>query len=267
MKITFLGTAANQIPFGFCNCNNCNLARKTKGKSIRKAASILINDDLIIDLGPDIHTSLLMYGKKTTRIKYALQTHCHIDHFDTRAISGLIFGKPENVINVIASEASIKTIKKGFPRNINNLVNTENLKLLCINSGESIFIGQYHIKAITSTHSSGCLLYVINYKNKNVFYATDTALFNKEVFEQLENIRINLLILDHTFKFKNGYHLNNESFYTTINELWKKGIIDENTRIYATHLSHDEFSIHENDEIEISKSGYCLAYDGLELII
>ncbi len=268
MKITFLGTAANHIPLGFCNCTNCNLVRKIQGKSIRKSASILVNDDLIIDLGPDIHSSLLMYDKKETKIKYALQTHCHIDHFDTRAISGLIFGKPKNVINIIASEASLKTIKKGFPRNINNLANTENLKLLCISSGQSISVGQYCIKAITSTHSSkGCLLYVFNYNEKNIFYATDTAPFNEEVFEQLENIRIDLLILDHTFKFKNGYHLNNGSFDITINELLNRHIIDEKTKIYATHLSHDEFSIHEDDEIEINKNGYCLAYDGLELII
>lgn len=267
MKITFLGTAANHIPLGFCNCNNCSLVRKTQGKSIRKSASILVDDDLIIDLGPDIHSSLSMYDKKATKIKYALQTHCHIDHFDTRAILGLIFGEPENVINIIASEVSLKIIKRGFQRNINNLANTENLKLLCINSGQSISVGKYCIKAITSTHCNDCLLYVINYKDKNIFYATDTALFNEEVFEQLEDIKIDLLILDHTFKFKNGYHLNNKSFDITINELLNRHIIDEKTKIYATHLSHDEFSIHEDDEIEINKNGYCLAYDGLELII
>ena len=52
MKITMLGTAAIGYPLTFCNCENCKQARIHKGKSIRKRASILINDDLtkIIDL-------------------------------------------------------------------------------------------------------------------------------------------------------------------------------------------------------------------------
>lgn len=82
MKVTMLGTAAIGYPFAFCNCENCKLARLHKGKSIRKRASILINDDLIIDLGPDTQTAMTMYDKDMGKIKYLLQTHIHTDHYD-----------------------------------------------------------------------------------------------------------------------------------------------------------------------------------------
>ena len=59
MKITMLGTGAIGYPLSFCNCDNCKEARIRKGKSIRKRASMLINDDLIIDLGPDTQTALI----------------------------------------------------------------------------------------------------------------------------------------------------------------------------------------------------------------
>lgn len=50
MKITMLGTAEIVYPLAFCNCENSKLSHIHKGKSIRKCASILANDDLIIFL-------------------------------------------------------------------------------------------------------------------------------------------------------------------------------------------------------------------------
>lgn len=72
MKITFLGTGAIGYPLAFCNCNNCQNARKYSGKSLRKRASILINDDLLIDLGPDTQSAMMMYNKNMGKVKYLL---------------------------------------------------------------------------------------------------------------------------------------------------------------------------------------------------
>ena len=73
MKITFLGTAAIGYPLAFCNCENCQQARIYRGKSIRKRSSILINENLLIDLGPDTQTSMMMYNKdKRLHIYYKL---------------------------------------------------------------------------------------------------------------------------------------------------------------------------------------------------
>ena len=70
MKITMLGTGAIGYPLTFCNCDNCNEARIRKGKSIRKRASMLINNDLLIDLGPDTQNAMSMYGKDMSKIAY-----------------------------------------------------------------------------------------------------------------------------------------------------------------------------------------------------
>ena len=69
MKITMLGTGAIGYPLAFCNCENCRLAKIYRGKSIRKRASILINEDLIIDLGPDTQTAMAMYNKDMGKIR------------------------------------------------------------------------------------------------------------------------------------------------------------------------------------------------------
>jgi phosphoribosyl 1,2-cyclic phosphodiesterase len=64
MIITFLGTsAANAYPEAFCRCDNCERARALGGPSLRKRSAVLVNDDLLIDLGPDIMTASSMHGR------------------------------------------------------------------------------------------------------------------------------------------------------------------------------------------------------------
>ena len=71
LKIKVLGTAAaTSMPLGFCNCDVCKKARQNGGKDIRKRSSIIINDEMLIDLGPDSINSCNMYGIDTGKIKY-----------------------------------------------------------------------------------------------------------------------------------------------------------------------------------------------------
>ena len=83
MIIKFLGTAAvNAYPEAFCRCDNCKRARELGGPSLRKRSSVLINDDLLIDLGPYIMTAAFMHDCTLTSVRYCLQTHPHADHLD-----------------------------------------------------------------------------------------------------------------------------------------------------------------------------------------
>ena len=74
MKITVLGTAAaTSMPLTFCNCDVCKESRRLGGRNIRKRSSIVINDDLLIDMGPDSINACSMYGIDAGNIKYLLQ--------------------------------------------------------------------------------------------------------------------------------------------------------------------------------------------------
>ena len=84
MILTFLGTsAANGYPEAFCRCDNCERARALGGPSLRKRSAALINDDLLIDLGPDIMTASNIHARPLCGVRYCLQTHAHADHLDT----------------------------------------------------------------------------------------------------------------------------------------------------------------------------------------
>ena len=83
MTLTFLGTAAaNGFPESFCKCGNCTKARALRGPSLRKRSAALINDDLLIDLGPDIMAASHAHACPLDNVRYCLQTHPHADHLD-----------------------------------------------------------------------------------------------------------------------------------------------------------------------------------------
>lgn len=277
MKITFLGTAAIGFPLSFCNCDNCQKAKKYKGKSLRKRASLLINDEMIIDLGPDVQTAMMMYDKDMGKVKYLLQTHPHLDHYNEEMLIARIpymAMKNQHELQLIASKICIENMSDRISRYEKaDLVTDEGKNKLLINSipiekGEIIEIDKYKIKAITSTHDEkhGSLLFVITYNDKNIFYATDTKMLTEEALNQLSNYKLDLVVLDHTFGDTDYTfsHLNKKAFIEQIKVLKDLKIIDEQTLIYATHISHDGNSYHEEIEEDAIRNGYHIAYDGLE---
>lgn len=280
MKITFLGTAAIGFPLSFCNCENCQKARKHKGKSLRKRASLLINDEMIIDLGPDVQTSMMMYDKDMGKVKYLLQTHPHLDHYNEEMLIARIpymAMKNQHELQLISSKLCIENMSERISRYEKaDLITEEGKNKLLVNpiaveNGTIIDINDYKIKAISSDHDikHGSILFVVTYNNKNIFYATDTKMLNEEALKQLSEYKLDLIILDHTFGDTDYTfsHLNKKSFIKQINILKKLNIITNETLIYATHISHDSNSYHEELEEEAIKDGYHIAYDGLELVL
>ena len=74
MKFTVLGSgAAEAIPDPYCSCEVCQTARREGGRHIRARSAALLNDDLLIDLGPDVVSAVsqfrLYLGKLSTVLK------------------------------------------------------------------------------------------------------------------------------------------------------------------------------------------------------
>ena len=62
MKIQYWGTAAAEgVPGIFCSCDTCKAARIKKGRCVRTRSQLLINDDLLVDFGPDTFAHTLKY--------------------------------------------------------------------------------------------------------------------------------------------------------------------------------------------------------------
>lgn len=282
MKILFLGTsAATSFPLAFCRCRVCEKARINKGKDIRKRSSVIINDDMLIDFGPDVVTSSNMYNIDLTNIWYILQTHGHSDHFDAGHLATRLkeyAAQDVNPVCIAASEETIKSLDKRMKAEDPNVDLFDpdwqrglNIDIRFIYSGDRIKMGNYYVTALESLHDiyENSLIYIISHNNKSVLYGTDLLEISEKAWEILKTFRLDLVILDHTYGkgFNSGGHLDAGQFADIISKMKEENIIHEKSMVYATHISHEGNDTHDIMEETAAKNGYHIAYDGLELEI
>ena len=280
MKITVLGSGGFGYPLVFCDCEYCNKARIMGGKNIRKRASLLVNDEMILDLTPDCLSAMNMYGKDMGKAKYLLQTHTHLDHFDINHFTSLDYKyatKRNNLLTLICSELCLSDIQNKASQfdkmNLynENYLNRINLSTKLINHGETLQIDNYTIKAIHCSHdeSIGAQIYLIKHNGKSLLYATDTPQISNIALQELKGEKIDCVFLDESFGVQEYTfsHLNIKGFNEYIKNLKQNNLLNENCLIYATHITHDGNPLHNELEQILSEYGYMSAYDGLEIEI
>ncbi len=280
MKITFLGTAAaTSCPLVFCRCEVCEQARKIGGKDFRKRSSLLINRDLLIDFGPDIMTASFMHSISIADVRYCLQTHSHSDHFDASHFSTRI--SEYAVVNIphlqlYASNATLKKMSEMLRNEgyVNDLLDQKeqkrmNLSVYPVKHFQSFKAGKYQISAFPTNHdkSVDSLLYTITENGYTVFYGADTDIIPEETWKGFheKKLQFDIVVLDHTYgpNIDGDGHLNANQFIEHVQRMKKENLLKENTRLFATHISHEGNPIHSNLVEYGKKHGYEIAYDGL----
>lgn len=273
MKITFLGTAAaDQIPSPYCGCLRCCHARKYRGPDIRKRCSYLINNNLLIDMSPDLLTACSMHNVDLLNMEYVLITHGHRDHFDIanlvvrkngffykeNYLPKFVFVAPPSVMSLLNnSEIQDKEIglqrKPVLPYNI-------------------VKLPPYHVKALPATHDfkiGDAVNYLIDDGESKTLIASDTAVYKDEVWPHLENLHLDKLVIECTVgtnvNYKEGQsrHLSIEGVDYMINKMKEIKAITKGTSIYATHFTHEHCPSHQEMRQLLKQIDVECAYDGL----
>jgi phosphoribosyl 1,2-cyclic phosphate phosphodiesterase len=284
MTITFLGTsAANAFPEAFCKCRNCSQARILGGPNLRKRSAALINNDLLIDLGPDIMAASHMHGCPLSDVRYCLQTHPHADHLDlshllSRSPSYGAVGAP--VLAFYASRETLERATETFERDLAgyNLLSSEaetylNLKIHRIQPLESFTVGPYSVMALPANHAPGmgAMLYAIKAADRAVFYGTDTATLFEQTWQTFRQhkMRFDVVILDHTYgpERPGSDHLSAHQVIEHADRMRLEGVLCPHARIFATHIAHEGNPPHTDLSTFAKQHGYEVAYDGLVLNI
>ena len=280
MIITFLGTAAaNAYPEAFCRCDNCERARALGGPSLRKRSAALINDDLLIDLGPDIMTAACMHGRPLARVRYCLQTHAHADHLDpshflSRSPEYGVVGAP--CLHFYASTATAQRAAWLLERDVApaSFLDPEvgkrlNLEIHQIEALQSFTVGPYQVTAFPANHDPTVdpLLYAVERDGRHIFYGTDTATLPEETWQAFHRhkLRFDVVILDHTYgpDEPGSDHLSARQFVEHVARLREEGLLADKARAFATHLAHVGNPVHPELADFAAQRGYEVAYDGL----
>lgn len=274
MRLKYLGTAASEgIPALFCSCRYCTEARRLGGKNIRTRSQALINDDLLIDFGPDTYMHALRYGIDLLDIKNVLLTHCHQDHLymDDLLTRAYPFGNAEDVLHVYGNDMlkalyQHKILTDCIKKNTDKV-----LDVVEVTEYQEYRIGNYRVMPLIADHNprEKCFIYIISQGEKNIFYANDTGYFKDEVWEALKGRYFHLISLDCNHVEMEIYqnHMSIPCCRDVKDRLWEMGCIDENSICVLTHFSHNHGGIQERLEELTEDLGVLIAYDGLELEI
>lgn len=280
MRLTFLGTAAGErFPDAFCGCRQCDAARREGGKSIRLLSAALINDDLLIDLGPDIATASQQFGIPLYTIPYALQTHPHDDHLDRVALSSRSVNCQVQTtpIDYFCSASTLRRIGELFGGDANGVIAADqavqeslNLRISIIEPWQEFSFGPYRVQPVAANHGGAIeamLFAIADERGGQIFYGTDTGPLPPDTWPRLAKLgwSFDVLVLDHTFGFagRSTGHLNAEQFLEELELARTAGVIVESTTILATHIGHHSNPAHNELVRQAHERGYDVAYDGL----
>lgn len=291
MRVLFLGTGASQgYPALFCACDNCESARARGGRSLRRRSAVLIEDDLLIDFGPDLFAATLDHRLALHNVCYLLLTHGHGDHlllknFDYRRERWAQQELP--TMEVYASEATLQMVRalEWSPAELR-------VELRPVEPGQTWPMGPYRVTALPAHHAPGqqALTYVVERDGAALLYATDTGAFPPHAWKALERlsaagVRLDGAVIEATMGLRElppeAGHMNFARCVEHHRQLRERGITGERCVRLATHFApgcqqwndraHPDAPYgtppHEETTALLSPHGVRPAYDGLELLL
>jgi phosphoribosyl 1,2-cyclic phosphodiesterase len=236
MEILLLGTgAADGIPNPFCACLTCADYRD-RGE-LRTPTSVLIDNRLLIDPGPEAPRQVSRLGRTLLSCTTMLVSHAHSDHLDPAVLlhRSWVTGGPLHLIGpapVIEWSA-------------NWLSPTQtSVRFSTLTAGQVIETDGYTIRALAANHHAytGALCYAISDASSTLLYLTDTGLLPAETVAAVAGVAVDLILLEETFgtaSDKGDQHLNLTTFAATMAQLRAAGTIGDATVVAPIHLGHD----------------------------
>lgn len=277
MKLKYLGTAAYEgFPGLFCECEACKKANTEGGKNIRLRASMTINEDTLIDFGPDIYMQKLRYNLNLANIRHFVITHSHSDHFNPFDLMARCEGNyshfeganKASTVNVYGNE----TVKEFFDLAVKvEFGGKQNfMDYVEVVPFETYEVGKLKVTPLLAQHQQDeqSLIYLIEEDGKTLLYGNDTGTFPEATYAYLQNVKLDLVSLDctHGARHAGGWgHLGLETCVQTKDRLLEMGVAMTETVFVITHFSHNGGLCHDDLEKVAMPHGFVVAYDGLEI--
>lgn len=274
MKIRFLGTAAAEgIPGLYCACPVCKRAWARGGKNIRTRCQALIDDTLLIDLGPDTFSHSLQYGIDLTTIGHCLVTHPHSDHFypaDLGFIRKGYSAPPAGwKLRIYSGSEAVATVNQCAHGSHDQL---EGIALLPFTPTQ---IDSYTVTALNARHGTQQpYSYIISDGSRTLLYGHDTDVFQEDTWQHLaaSGLHLDLVTMDCTggahedLPYRGHMCLGRNKEFR--DRLLACGVADPTTQFICNHFSHNGLAACYDDFAPLAaKEGFLTSYDGMEVTL
>ncbi len=274
MKIRILGSAAAEgIPAVWCCCDTCRKAKQMGGKELRMRTSYLIDDDTIVDFGPDGFPQSLKYNIDLLKIRRIIYTHVHKDHLNTlefwwRWTPGY-FSRVDSMLEIIGSKYIRRDVMK--ERIDPNVTVPKDLLLefRVTEDGKWLTSGDMEIYSVPAEHApaTNAQCQVIRRGSKTFFVCHDTGFLSEEAWKMLEGIKMDAVVIDCTSGISdgNGYHMGGKYVIATRDRLVEMGCLAKDGIAIANHFTHNAGVLHDELRSYFEPKGFLVGYDGMEI--
>lgn len=250
MDILLLGTAAAEgWPAPWCRCTHCENARRRGGPNLRSRSGALLDNDLKIDYNADTLLQMQRTGRCLADVRTLVFTHQHVDHLAPDEFWIAPPGSqtpPSEPIAVYGSEEVLDVISARCTPTVLELFELHTLQpfqAVTLNSGDELL-------PLPADHEKGTLLLRLTRRGRTIFYGHDSGIYLEETVAALEaGPPLDAILLDATVggivPFHNRGHMNVEGVVQVVHELKSRAVITSQTRVIATHFSHNGGLLHE----------------------
>lgn len=269
MQLHLLGTAAAEgWPAPFCVCAACQGARVRRGANLRTRAGALLDGDFKIDYGPDTLMQLQRDGRCLNALETLVFTHQHYDHAVPSEMLWSVApytATPLPKIDVFAPQPVVELLQATLHERARAQYE---IHLLTPFEPATTRRGD-RILPLPADHVEGAVTLLITRGDKKFFYGHDSGLYPEATLDALEQSGpLDLILMDCTSggqKSDSRNHMDNEGVVQMRDELRERGVITPQTRVVATHFSHNGGMLHEELLAHFTPLGIDVAYDGMTL--
>lgn len=259
MKIRFIGTCAHDY-----SPLLQSVYKEKLGKDARRSSSMLVNGHVLIDCGDHVPESLQIQGIAFGDVDILLLTHLHGDHYCPDHIRE-IAGSADRKLQVFAHRCAMKYLKRDL--------DGANVEIHALSYCKSRKVcGGLKVTALPANHTACPSHYLIEDREKCVYYGTDGAWIMYDTFYYLLKKKLDVCILDATVGDYEGdirvaEHNSIPMIRMMLKSLYDVAICNENTRVILSHIAPSLHECHEKERLCLAEEKLELAYDGLEIVL
>ena len=257
MKVIFLGTGAA----------DWDINAYSPEQFYRRCSSILINDDLLVDPGPNIFhfcetngTPHLLDG-----VRNIIVTHSHWDHFNSASVERLCVGKD---CTLWADPACMRKLIRELGEETAAKVNFVETK-----RNRDYEIGGYKVTSLRSNHATedpdeDTRIYLIEEGGRILFYGCDSAWIPTVSWNVIRDKAVNAMVLEltcgetATYDWRIFEHNTPEMLDIMLTMFRKYNLFAPDVRYYVSHFARTLHTDHEGLVKYLEPRGVIPAYDG-----
>lgn len=268
MNVRLLGTgAADGIPGLFADNRVSRYARDHGGKDVRTRTSALIDDHILLDMGPDVWPQLQRENISGRDLTALFFTHGHDDHFAVNEIQYALFPfVPDQFLSftIYANPQVSRRIRERYPE--------WPIELHEVLPYQTFPFMDYTVTTVEANHKEDeqALNYIFERGGRTFLYATDTGIWPEATFKFMKTQRVDVCVIECTDGFhKTPYfgHLDIAQCVQMVRWMRQYEVLRPDARVITTHHSHEGDATH-NELIEaLAPYGITPGFDGLQFDI